>query len=353
MSESATKQTLIALNSTEWLNLCARGSIRIVKRRAIAVPMNATTKDLDKVFAVAPFTKVSSAVDLFVLEVPNSWTKTAAKHRSMPSEVSILNLADVVFHHPVSQAHFEHYKNKGLSCGVDLQEAKFERAWLSWTMSETVKDALRSVELLQKSLGIKPLSEIKRPDRYKWEDLVRLALRPNEPIKPKPAHVETLISGIRKLADAVAGSTDSESFYLACAIEWVDLRLKKDPMKKKSTRELLNNTLGKLKDVPLAEPSSETIAALKHLSDSFPKAFTEEISALSIAHAVRFVTAARSKRLKPEIAIQMFNSIDKSSSTSVLLSFLLAVSLDVELTNQFIRASTKQDFAEMNWDLPN
>jgi hypothetical protein len=353
MDQIADQKTLLALNSTEWLNLCARGSIRISRRRPVQVSTQPSEKEMEKVFVTAPFTKVDSSVDLFVLEITDSWTKSAQKHRSFPSEISILSLSDVLSHYPISQAHYEHYKSKGASCGVELQEAKFEQYWGKWTLNEKVKDALESAAQLQKAFGIGLSIATKRPDKYKWEDLARLSLRPNEQIKLKPSHVETLISGARKLADAVATTVDSEQFYIACAIEWIDLRLKKDPMKKKGTRELLRASLEKTKELPLGDPGPETLSALDHLYATYPKAFTEEIPPLAIAHVIRLMNAARTKKLKPEVATHILNSATKSSSTATLLSFLLALALDVELTSQLVMATSTLDFAEMTWDLPN
>ena len=65
------------------------------------------------------------------------------------------------------------------------------------------------------------------------------------------------------------------------------------------------------------------------------------------------MTAARTKKLKPETATHILNSFDKSKSTATLVSFLLVLALDVELTNQLISATSTLDYAEMTWDLPN
>lgn len=156
-----------------------------------------------------------------------------------------------------------------------------------------------------------------------------------------------------ELADAVAATVDSEQFYIACAIEWIDLRLKKDPMKKKGTRELLRASLEKTKELPIGDPGPETLSALDHLYATYPKAFTEEIPPLAIAHVIRLMTAARARKLKPETATHILNLIDRSKLTATLVSFLLVLALDVELTNQLISATSTLAFAEMTWDLPN
>ena len=51
MSQTDPRQTLLAINSTEWLNLCARGSIRMSKRRPTIVSNPASEREMEKVFA--------------------------------------------------------------------------------------------------------------------------------------------------------------------------------------------------------------------------------------------------------------------------------------------------------------
>jgi hypothetical protein len=125
MTDSDARQTLLAINSTEWLNLCARGSIRMSKRRPVPVSTSASERDMEKVFATAPFTKLSSSVDIFVLEIEEEWAKSKRGHRSFPSEILQLNLADVIKHHPAALEHFEYYNDIGSKCGVNLSPPNF------------------------------------------------------------------------------------------------------------------------------------------------------------------------------------------------------------------------------------
>ena len=352
MTSSDSRQTLLAVNSTEWLNLCARGSIRMNKRRPVLVSTPATEREMEKVFAAAPFTKISSSVDLFILVINDQWVKESARHRSYSSEVLTLTRFDVLSHHPVAQEHFDYYENIGNKCGVHLDAPIFEKSWLFWITNETLKSSVDAAVRLQQSFGIPLLTGVKRADKYKWEDLARLVLRPNEPIRPKPGHVETLISHVRLIADAVSSARDSERFYIACSIEWIDLCLKKDPLKKKASKDLLLSALANAKDIPIGSPSEPTMAALRHLAETYPKAFTEELTPLTIAHIVRLLTESRTKKLKPETAVMVINSLNRDSSASTLVTFLLATSLGIELTNRLIFATSQMDFVEMNWELP-
>jgi hypothetical protein len=352
MTHSDARQTLLAINSTEWLNLCARGSIRMSKRRPITVSVPASEREMEKVFASAPFTKISSSVDLFILVIDEEWAKSKRGHRSNPSEILQLNLSDVKDHHPVAREHFEYYNSIGSKCGVYLADPIFEQAWVYWITNETIKASCEAAERLQRVLHIQPSSESKRADKYKWEDIARLVLRPNESIKAKPAHLETLLSNLRRIADAVSSTRDREQFYLACAIEWTDIRLNKDPMKKKATRDLLVSALANAKELPLGAPSEQTSTALTMLAETFPKAFTDELTPMTVAHVVQLLTESRTKKLKPETVSRIFYSLDSNSSSATVVAFVLATSLGIELTNQLIFATTQVNQVSMNWDLP-
>lgn len=353
MSYSDSRQTLLAVNSTEWLNLCARGSVRMSKRRPVPVSVPVSERDMERVFATAPFTKLGSSVDIFVLKIEDEWAKSKRGHRSYPSEILQLNLTDVFEHHPVALEHFEYYSDIGSKCGVNLSRPIFELAWLHWITNETIKASCDAAEHLQRTFHIQPSSEIKRPDKYKWEDIARLVLRPDEPVKAKPAHAEILISNIRRIADAVSSTRDSEQFYLACAIEWIDIKLNRDPLKNKTTKSTLIAALTNAKELPLGVPTDKTSSVLELLAATFPKAFTDEVSPMTIAHVVQILTESRTKKLKPETVTRIFQSIDPKSSAATLIAFCLATSLGIELTNQLIFAATQVNLIPMNWEVPN
>jgi hypothetical protein len=325
----------------------------MAKRRPIVTSLPATDREMERVFAAAPFTKLGSSVDLFIVVIDEGWAKTKRGHRSYPSEILQLNLADVNEHHPVAREHFDYYNNIGSKCGIHLADPIFEQAWVYWITNETIKASCEAADHLQRALNIRPSSETKRVDKYKWDDIARLVLRPNESIKTKPAHLETLLSNLRRIADAVSSTRDTEQFYLACAIEWIDIRLNKDPMKKKAVKDALVSALSNAKELPLGTPSEQTCAALTMLADTFPKAFTEELTPMTVAHLVQLLTESRTKKLKPETVSGIFHSLDSNSSSATVVSFVLATSLGIELTNQLILATTQVNQVPMNWDLSN
>ena len=352
MSSSEPRQTLLAVNSTEWLSLCGRGSIRMHRRRPFSTSMSPKVKEMERVFAAAPFTKLSSSVDLFVLVIKDEWVSLPGKHRSFPSEIGLLNLSDVISHHPVAQEHFDYYRNLGSQSGVSLGDAIFESDWMSWVLNETFAGSFDAAEVLQKALSIPSSGESTGICKYKWNEIAQLVLRPHQKVKEKPGHLETLLSGVRELSDAVSSTRESQQFYIACAIEWIELRTGKDPFKKKSERKLLEEALANSKASPIGNATPETLAVLEHLAMSYSKAFTEELSPITIANTVQLLTEARTRKLEPVTAVRILNSAVKDSGTATLLSFVLATSLGIELTNKLVFSFSQSDFVDMNWELP-
>lgn len=353
MSDIAAPQILLAVNSTEWLNLCARGSIRMSKRRAIKVSTPATNREMERVFASAPFTKMESSVDLFVLQLSPEWPQPKSHHRAHPAEIFKLSLSDVLAHHPIASEHFNYYNNIALSVDINLDSPIYEGAWASWTFKEAIQASSEASEYLEDAFRFKPHGEIKKIGGYKWDEIAQLVLRPNETIKEKPGQIEILIRNIRTIADAVATTRDSEKFYLACAIEWIDVCTNKDPFQKKDTREILEQALDAATERPLGSPSEQTQGALEHLVQAFPKAFKTPISPILVANLVQLLTESRTRKLKTETVLRIFHSLDRTSDEASLISFVLATSLGIENTLQLRRALSANAPSDIDWDAVN
>ncbi len=323
------------------------------KRRPVVVSNPPSKKELEKVFAAAPFTKLSSSVDLFILAIDRDWTKTSAKHQAFPSEILTLSLSDVLSHRPISQSHYDYYSKKVASCGVFLEDAKFESDWEQWIIKENIQSSLTAASLLQHSFDLKLHTDIKRDDKYKWEDIAKLTIRPKGQIKTKPGHLEALLRYQRVISDAVAATYDTEQYFIACLIEWIEVRLRKDPMKKKPLNDILSIALANAKEIPFAAPGEQTVTAMKSLLESYPQAFTEELTPATVIQVVRMVSDARSRKLNPESVIKTIHSFEKSSSSASLIAFLIATSLGIELTNQLVHASSHMEIMDIDWEVAN
>jgi len=341
---------LVAVNSAEWLNLCARREIRLQKRRAVQVSAQPSGHEMERVFALAPYTKLDSALDLFVLEVKQGWTSSKNRHRVGSSELLLLSLDDVVSHHPVATEHADYYRNIASRHDVGLDEALFEESWRAWVFNETIDASLRAANALQERLGITPSIKRRSIDGYKWEELARVILRPSDQIKKRPGHVEQLFRTANEIADQAAGGRDTEQYYLACTIEWIKCRLNKYPMRKREISERLLSALDASKQLPFGQPSEPTSTGLDLLVATYPKAFTEELTPETITSLVRVTTDAKRKRLKLDTAIRMARSLRPDLASSMLISFAMAVSLGVERTHQLANAPTSPETQDVDWE---
>jgi len=345
-------QRLLIVNSTEWLNLIARRRIRMAKRRVLTVGAAPTAKEMGRLFALAPFTKLDSSVDLFVLHVADTWPELAEKHSAASAEVSWIDLDFVLEHHPVATKDVEYYRSIAEKVGVSVSPAIYETRWIEWVTSESLVAADDAARAIQEFLGVPLAESSKRTDKYSWIDVSRLVMQPSKSLRPKPSHMESLLSGVRQIADAVAEVRDSQAFLIACSIEWIDLRLKRDPLKKKSDREFIGTALAEVRSLPLDGVHPRTHEALAHLQAAFPRAFTDEITPMTVAGVVQLLSDYRSKRLKTMSVIQAVDRIGREAPGSTLLLATLAAALGPEFTHQLIDGMTTNYPIDVDWDAP-
>jgi len=348
--KQAESQVLLVVNMTEWMNLCNRGSIRMNKRRALRVNSQPSTREMNRVFASAPHTKLGSSVDLFVLVLDRNWTEAGKKHRVGLSDVLILDLAHVKSHHPVSQQDFGYFQSLGSKCGVDLSEAIFEDHWLKWVESETLVASCEAAIQLQKHFGVRPIDDVRRFDGYKWEEIAKLVLQPRIQIKSRPGHVETLLKQCRQIVDAVANTRDTENFYLASAVEWVIARSRKNPQTNPATKDALRVAFEKGKGVLSSGVSPDVRASLALIDATFPKAFSPEISSAVVGHVVRVIADVKNKKLNSQSVYSILEDVGRNSPAATLITFVISTLLGVEYTRRLIRTSQTVAFSEMNWD---
>lgn len=349
MSKLGEGQLLLAVNSAEWLNLCARDSIRMHKRRALRVSTTPTDHEMERVFALAPFTKLDSSLDLFLLVLKPDWPLSKARHWAGGADLLELHLEHVLSHHLVSAEHADYYRNIALKHQVHLGEALFEKAWRNWVISETVHASVKASNALLASIGAPNIVGRRKTDGYTWEDLARAILRPHEAIRPRPSHAELLLRSIGKIDDAAAGARDTDQHYLACAIEWVHLKTKKRPLRKKELSGPLSAALSSSKSTPFGTPSALTLEALDLLVATYPKAFTEEIRPNFIAVLIQTISDAKLGNLKLDSAVQLVRSLEPKAPSSSLACLAMATALGVERTYQLVNALRRHEPTDENW----
>ena len=346
------RRELVVITAVEWRNLIARREIRIAKNRIVSVADFDDSKSVSKLFGIAPFTKLGSSVDVFILELKENWLSSCPKNPDAPRESAFLHLDHVQNHHTVSAHDIDYYGQIGAKYGVILTSAILERQWADWTIRQKVSDSMRAADELLSSLKLPVREGPKRPDKTKWWDLASLSLHLSRPSKSKLTHAETFVLHVREIADRAANVRDSDAFRIAAVLEWIEIRTGKNPLNR-TTRASVLPALQEAKAFAFEDCSSSTSAALEMLRQSFPKAFTQEISPRFIGFAARLETDARSLKLRQISLHNALEHMGRDGQDSRLLGFLVSIWLGVEHSNQLLMASTFQDLVEVQWETEN
>lgn len=342
-------RNLLAINSTEWRNLIQVGDIRISKRRIVKTSYQHTEKELFRVFSLAPTTKIDSSVDLFVLELSADWQSKCSKHDAFPPEIVWLSVSDVLSHHPVAKSDFEYFSTDAEKCGVQLASADFETQWRQWVESEKISISCKLADELQKLLGFEQSQSTKRIDGYKWRDVSKLVINPATRVKQKPGHLELLLHNVNGIMHNAMGSKDFKAFQIACAVEWINTKLKRNVMKRKEVRDFLEPHIALTRDIPIEVSDSSTAIALDFLKERFPKVFTDEVTPLAISSIVELVYDSRNKRIKPDRILRIVRDSQHGAPTSSLLTFLVPSALDPAYGRQLIRSFSSVNLIEIDW----
>lgn len=340
---------LLAVNQSEWRNLIQIGDIRISKRRVVKTSYTYTEKDLFRVFSLAPTTNIGSSVDLFVLELTADWPNKCLKHDAHPSEVAWLSVSDVMNHHPAANSHFDYFFPAAEECGVLLSPAEFETQWRHWDESEKISISCKLTDDLQKLLGFEPSLETKRIDGYKWKDISKLVINPATKIKQKPGHLEQLLRSINEIMHNAVGSKDFKAFQIACAVEWINIKLNRNIMKRKEVRDFLEPHITLTRDIPIEASDSSAAVALNYLKECFPRAFTDEVTPLAISSIVELVYDSKNKRIKADRILRIIRESSHGASTSSLLVSLVSSALDPAYGRQLIRSFSSVNLIEIDW----
>ena len=346
---STSYRHLLAVNQSEWRNLIQIGDIRISKRRIVRTSYICTEKDLFRVFSFAPTTKIGSSVDLFVLELSADWTIKCLKHDAHPSEVVWLSVSDVISHHPVAKSDFEYFSTDAEKCGVQLASADFETQWRQWVESEKISISCKIADELQRLLGFEQSLTTKRIDGYKWRDVSKLVINPATKVRQKPGHLEQLLHSVNGIMHNSMGSKDFKSFQIACAVEWINIKLNRNVMKRKEVRDFLEPHIALTRDIPIEASDSSTAIALNYLKECFPRAFTDEVTPLAISSIVELIYDSKNKRIKADRILRIIRESSHGASTSSLLVSLVSSALDPAYGRQLIRSFSSVNLIDIDW----
>lgn len=342
-------RNLLAINSTEWRNLIQIGEIRISKRRIVKTSYQHTEKEVFRVFSLAPTTKIDSSVDLFVLELSVDWQSKCSKHDAFPTEIVWLSVSDVLSHHPVAKSDFEYFSTDAEKCGVQLASADFETQWWQWVESEKISISCRIADEIQRLLGFEQSLATKRIDGYRWRDISKIVINPAIRVKQKPGHLEQLLHNVNGIMHNAMGSKDFKSFQIACAVEWINFKLKRNVMKRREVRDFLEPHIALTRDIPIETSDTSSAVALDFLKEHFPRAFTDEVTPLAISSIVELVYDSKNKRIKPDRILGIVRDSSHRAPTTSLLAFLVSSALDPAYGRQLIRSFSSVNLIDIDW----
>jgi hypothetical protein len=343
----------IAVTSAEWRSLIGYGELRISKRRVQQVSEPITPKESGRLFAWMPTTVLGDENDIVVLELANDWLEISKKARSHPAELILLSRGAVLSHHCVRPSSLAYLSSEAQREGIELQMGRFQSTWEEWAAEQKSSQQLAAAEHLLKNFELDVDLNKKRPDGYRWQDIVSLAHNLKTVIRSRPKHVESLLRSVREISNSVSGVHSTEAFNIAVNVEWVAARLGKDPLKNVMMREQVDAAITVARDLPWSATqqwNASTSEAISALETAFPKVYSDDIRPDTIAHIVRLVMAAKEHTLSPkDFVISMHHLMKHSRQSAPLLGAAVAGALGPLMTRRLVRSLDMNNPIDLDW----
>ena len=342
MSEGLPETGLVVVvNSTEWRNLCARGSLRLHADRATSIGRPPDPAELDRAFASAPTTKIDSSLDLFVLEIRPDWRAGAKTHRAH-AEVAIFDIDDVVAHHLVDTEHLDYYTAEATRAGVSITGAAYESAWRRWVRAEVVDAALEAAGWLRDHFAVADDDQVSC-EGLAWDTVIRLT-RGETTDDAATSRLAQLISSAPAIDDAAAAVRGTEAYLLACCVEWIDLRLHRDALAESPIDQMCRAALSASKKVeqdlqgPLAWETRWCLAALQSI---YSDAFSPELPAAVLGPLVSLLADASFRTPSPESVRSTLEYVTREHPAAAdVICVIVAAVIGPELVRQLIRMTS-------------
>jgi hypothetical protein len=343
----------ISVTSAEWRSLLGYGELRISKRRVQQVSQPITPKECRRLFSWMPTTAMGDENDTIVLELASDWLESSQKVSSHPAELVLLSRGAVNAHHCVGPSSFAYLSSDAQREGVELTMGRYEPAWIEWVAELTASQEMAAAKLLLAGFDLALDVRKKRPDGYRWLDIISLSKHSKTVIRPRPKHVESLLRSVREIGNAVSGVHSTEAFNIAVNVEWIAAKLGKDPLKNRELREQIDSAIAAAKEFPWSAAhrgSSATPEAIHSLETAFSKAYSEDITPDSVAQIVRHVMAAKEQTLAPKDFVMSMHLLRQSSpEAAILLGVAVAGALGPVMTRRLARSLTMNDPMDLDW----
>lgn len=345
----------VVLTSTEWRSMLAFGDLRLPKRRVQEVGVPPGAKQRDRLFSWAPTTVLGDSNDTVVVELVDPWLERAERHPAHSSEIVVIALEHVFAHYSVSPESNAYLSADAEKEGVVLSTGRYETAWAEWVGLQQAAVDLAAARALVDTFGIQVDLTRKRQDGYAWHDIIRLARNSKTSVKTKPKHVEDLLRSVRPISNAIAGVHATSAFTLAANIEWVEARLGKDPFANKAVRETLYAALevGRTIEWSVDSGACPPVAeALKFLAETFPRAFSPEVSPEVVALTTRLVMSSKDQSLGPIDVASAIGHLRAAGSHESAATVCVAVSgaLGPLVSHRLARALATVNPTVLDWE---
>jgi len=343
----------VAVTSTEWRSLIGYGELRISKRRIQIVAEPMTLKESRRLFAWMPTTVLGDENDTIVLELATNWLENSKKAPSHPAELILLSRSSVLSHHCVGSSSLAYLSSEAQREGIELQLGSYQSPWAEWAAEQVSSQRLAAAEHLLRGFEFEINLNEKRPDGYRWQEIISLANNSKTVIKSRPKHIESLLRSVREISNSVSGVCSTEAFNIAVNVEWVAARLGKDPLKNVTLREQIDGAIAVARDLPWSATQkwiASTSEAISSLETAFPKVYTDDIRPETIVHIVRLVMAAKEHTLSPkDFVMSMHHVIKHSRQAAILLGAAVAGALGPLMTRRLLRSLDMNDPIDLDW----
>jgi len=343
----------VAVTSTEWRSLIGYGELRISKRRIQIVAEPMTLKESRRLFDWMPTTVLGDENDTIVLELVTNWLEISKKAPSHPAELILLSRSSVLSHHCVVPSSLAYLSSEAQREGIELQLGSYRSTWAEWAAEQVSSQRLAAAEHLLRGFEFEINLNEKRPDGYRWQEIISLANNSKTVIKSRPKHIESLLRSVREISNSVSGVCSTEAFNIAVNVEWVAARLGKDPLKNVTLREQIDGAIAVARDLPWSATQkwiASTSEAISSLETAFPKVYTDDIRPETIVHIVRLVMAAKEHTLSPkDFVMSMHHVIKHSRQAAILLGAAVAGALGPLMTRRLLRSLDMNDPMDLDW----
>jgi hypothetical protein len=253
-------------------------------------------------------------------------------------------------HRTVAGENLAYYTGVGERYGVVLDGCELEPLWLDWAVREQIRSVTSCAARLLGHFGNEEDFAGRRADKMAWTDLGRILLGRDVATRPKTGHVEQLLRSSEQIVDRIAGTRDAQSFHLAAAIVWVEIRTGRNAQRARDTAAKTKKYLDTARSEEFSHPSANTLEALGFMAESFPRAFTDELTPQTVSGLLEVIHDSASGSLTPDRVVELVRTAGATPASQSLLAFAITARIGVERIGHLHRALEHANRFTPRWD---